>query len=287
MSVTSLRRWHWMVIGLLAGALDGFVREGAANFYDELLSYGPRRIGQREFEAAVTTRFHGKARFCDLTVRPYRLAASGGPRITVHVVSGLYWDGKTQAENGRVSARWDPAYFVASAPYFPDPIPARTSTAQFENVMAYLRSSPGGEPIPFAYASWWWAARPQFPWTFAGVAVIGGVWPTIGNLLAFGTLSRPREAKGVSLWPARPATASAQPAPAELDPAVMTALERGLSADAPTDPPPAVPPTPAIRTLRGDAEPAAAPAPADGHPKDYGKAEEDFYPTELRANHGA
>ena len=300
MNVTALRRWHWTLIGLLVGALYGYVRESSANFYDELTSFNSRRIGQREFEAAIISDFHGKRRFTDLSVRPYRLAASGGPTVTVHVVSGLYFDGRTQVENGRVAARWEPAYFVASLPYFPIPAPPRTApatgpaggtagtSAQLDNVMAYLRSPPRGGSIPFEYASWWWLSRPQVLWTCIGVLVIGGVWPTIVNLLAFGMLLRPAEAKALSLWRATPAADETKPTPPALDPAALDALERelaGASADAVAAPAPAVPAKPAIRALRGGAETdAAATAAAQGQ-KDFGKADEDFYPTEIHAKH--
>jgi hypothetical protein len=296
MNVTSLRRWHWTLIGLLAGALYGYVRESSANFYDELTSFNARRIGQREFEAAVTSDFHGKRRFSDLVVRPYRLAASGGPTITVHVVSGLYFDGRTQVENGRVAAHWEPAYFVASAPYFPNAAPARTpaatspasaTPAQIDNVMSYLRAPPGNKPIPFEYASWWWATRPQILWTCVGVFVIGGIWPTLVNLLAFGALTRPAEAKGLSLWRATPTPSDTSPESTTLDPAALEALDRGLAdaAAAPPEPAPSAPSQPAIRALRGAAETEAAAAAAAQEQKDFGKADEDFYPTEIHARH--
>jgi hypothetical protein len=295
MNVTSIRRWHWMVVGLLAGALYGYVRESSANFYDELTSYGARRIGQREFEAAVTKQFHGKAGFSDLVITPHRLIATGGPAVTVHVVYGLYWDGRTQVENGRIAARWEPAYFVASAPYFPTRASATTTApaaapaaAQLDNVMAYLRSPPGGKAAPFEYSSWWWATRPLFVWTCAGFALLGGVWPTVVNLLAFGTFRRPAEAKGVPLRQSKPAP-QAEPS-GELDPGALEALERALAAtpsDAAPEPPPVAPPKPAIRTLRGDADAeTATTVAADREKKDYGKATEDFYPTELRGKHG-
>src|SRR5689334_25007050 len=119
MGVTSVRRWHWMIVGLVVGALYGYVRESSADFYQELTSYGVRRLGQHEFEAALKAQFHGRAQFADLVVYPHLLAATGGQTVTLHVVSGLYWSGRTEVENGRQAARWEPAYFVASTPYVP------------------------------------------------------------------------------------------------------------------------------------------------------------------------
>src|SRR5215212_5904123 len=138
MNITSLRVWHWMTLGVLAGAVYGYVREASANFYDELGSYGTRRIGQREFESALTKQLNGKPRFSDIVIFPHRLSGTGAQTITVHIVSGMYWDGRTQVENGRTAAKWEPAYFVASVPYFPTPAsPAALAGQQFADVMAY------------------------------------------------------------------------------------------------------------------------------------------------------
>jgi hypothetical protein len=287
MNVTALRSWHWMIIGLLIGAGYGYLRESASNFHDELTAYGPRRIGQREFETALTTNFHGRPRFSDITIIPHRLTGAGGPAITVHVVSGLYWDGRTQVENGKVAARWEPAYFVASAPYFPI---KPSGPQQFENVMAYLRSPRETGAVQFQYSSWWWVTRPLFIWTCAGFTVIGVVWPAIVNLLAFGTLLRPAEAKGLSLWKVRPTPApqTNQSNQAEPDSAALEALERRLEAalsEDPLNPSPVAPPQPAVQTLRG-AEPEKTAVVAEQAKKDFGADKEDFYPTELRAKHG-
>ena len=79
MRITSLRRWHWMIIGLIVGAITGKVHEAALNFSDELAGFGDRRIGQKDFEHALITHFHGKSYFSDLVVYPYHLSgASAG-----------------------------------------------------------------------------------------------------------------------------------------------------------------------------------------------------------------
>jgi hypothetical protein len=288
-----------MVVGLVVGALYGYVRESSADFYQELTSYGGRRLGQREFEAALTTQFHGRAQFADLVVYPHRLAGTGGQPVTLHVVSGLYWSGRTEVENGRRAARWEPAYFVASTPYVPVTRPANASPgtppgqARFDDVTAFLRTPRDRGPVAFQYAWWSWATRPQFVWTCAGFLFIGVVWPTIVNLLAFGTFLRPAEAKGPSLWSTKP-TQPPEAAPAEaagLDPAALEALERALevksslAAASSPEPPPVSRAKPAIRTLRGAAPDPPAAAAADAKKKDYAAGKEDFYPTELGAKH--
>jgi len=289
MNVASIHRWQWMVLGLLAGAIYGYAREASADFAQELASYSARRIGQREFEQSLARKIQGRPCLTDLVVTPHRLPGTRQQTITLHVVSGLYCDGRTQMEDGRRAIRWEPAYFVASVPYRPVAAPAGTTgSAEFENVAAYLGSLSLPEPVSFQYARWWWVARPQVVWTTAGFMLIGVVWPTIVNLLAFGTFYRPREARGILLWNAKAAPSPSQKKPEVApDDTALAALEQTLEASL-SDVTPAPPPAaskPQIRAL-GTAETVTAAAIlADEKKKDFGAEKEDFYPTELRARH--
>lgn len=291
MNIASIRRWQLMIVGLVAGALYGYVREASASFNDELASYGARRIGQREFEQALARKLHGRPCLTDLVVTPHRLSGTRARTITLHVVSGLYWDGRTQVEDGKVAARWEPACFVASTPYRPitSPPHGTTAAAEFEDVAAYLRSSWHVDPVAFRYARWWWAVRPQVLWTVVGFVIIGGVWPTVVNLLAFGTFGRPPEAKRISLWNAAAAQQpSGRSADATPDDEKLAALERKLEAalsDTPANASPSAAPRPQVRALRGAEAESAASVAADQKKKDFGADEEDFYPTELRGRH--
>ena len=295
MNIVSISRWQWMLIGVLAGALFGYARESSANFYDELQSYGSRRLGQREFEEALDRKLHGKPCLTDVVVFPHRLGGMGARTLTLHVVSGLFFDGRTQVEDGKLTARWEPAYFVASAPYVPaTPLPGAmvggSQQAEFENVIAYLRSSQRSEAVSFRYLRWRWAVRPQFLWTCGGFVFIGLVWPTLVNLLVFGTLVRPRQAKGLSLWKVR--TSQQRPATpakaADIDTALPAELNRDLEASAAGTPPAAVaaaPPTPTVRTLGCTQVAPPATLVARQRRTSFGANEEDFYPTELRGKH--
>ena len=281
MNVASVRRWQWVVVGLVAGAVYGYAREAAANFDDDLAAHGGRRIGQREFEAALGRKVQNRPALAELVVTPHRIGGTRDRTITVHVVSGLYCDGQTRTEGGRRTVRWEPAYFVASTPYRP-----AGTTAEFADVAAYLASSPVGEGV--RYARWWWVGRPLVVWTAAGFGVVGLIWPTVVNLVAFGTWRRPREARGISLWGAGAGakTEGAKPPPVD-DGATLAELERRLEdslGDAPADVPVPATGTPAVKALGGGAALQAAVAEV-GKPKDFGAEKEDFYPTELRARH--
>jgi hypothetical protein len=288
-----------MIIGLLVGLICGAVRDASMNFNKELGSYGARRISQRQFEKALVSKFQGRAQFTDVVVYPYRLGGSSSGAVKLHVVSGLYFDGKTELENGRLAARWQPAYFVASVPYRAAEAQPGTAVSaagrarkgqEFGSVLAYLESLMGSQGVQFHYARWWWVSRPLFLWTCGGVVFIGMVWPTIVNLLAYGSLFRPAEAKGESLGKAKPAAAA--PAPkqvvSEADAQALRDLERELEANLATSAPQpaaAVQPRPAVRELASaPLQPVAALAPQKK--KDFGADQGDFYPTERHAKHG-
>lgn len=293
MNVASIRRWQWMILGLLAGAIYGYVREASADFTQDLASYNARRISQREFEAALTQKIQGRPCLTDLVITPHHLPGTRQQTITLHVVSGLYCDGRTQIEEGQRALRWEPAYFVASTPYRTVAPSTRSADAkEFENVAAYLGSLSLREAVPFQYARWWWITRPQFVWTTVGFLLIGGVWPPVINLLTFGTMGRPRQARGISLrsTPAAPAphTKAADHSP---DDGALAALEQALEAsladDAPAQPATTIAPSkPQIRVLDARDSMSASAIAVEAKPKDFGAEKEDFYPTELRAPNG-
>ena len=283
MHVTSIRRWHWMIIGLAVGAAIGWVHSASMNFATELSGYG-RRLGQREFERAIGTELHGRRAFTKLTIQPYWLNGSSESGVKVHVVTGLYCDGEERAENGRIALHWDPAYFVASVPFAPvgDDDHALVSQRSFPDVAAYLASLQSAG-VNFAVDRWWWVVRPMFLWTFGGFVVIGIAWPTVINLLAFGSLTRPVESAGESLAGVKPPRV-AKPQTPQIDFGTIRELDRQLEET--------------LTTSEGantnEARPIAsltdAPLPAviasEPDQKQFAAKQEDYYPTELGAKHG-
>lgn len=268
MRITSLQTWHWMVVGVVLGLTCGYVHESSMNFADELASYNARRIGQREFERAVVDKVQGKLRFTEITIYPYRLEGL----VHVDLVTGLYWDGQTHLENGRLAAHWEPAYFVASVPYRPLDVHVPASP----DVRGYLGSL-AAKGVRFDYATWFWVSRPLALWTVGCILLIGVVWPVAINLLTFGTLTRPPREKAPSLRHLKSSTRG--PAPAIL-PAAITAIEDELKSSI-TAPPPALPAQAPVRAL-SDAPLDPVSIPAADKPKEFGQDKEDFYPTELR-----
>jgi hypothetical protein len=233
-----------------------------------------------------------------VTVYPYRLGGSSAGAAKLHVVAGLFFDGKPELENGRLAAHWQEAYFVASVPYRVAEAPSAASAKspgvpaqgqEFADVLAYLQALKQAQGVQYAYATWWWATRPMFIWTVGGFLFIGIVWPTIVNLLVYGTFFRPAEAKGDPLRSAKPApTVPAQkPTISSADAQALRDLELELEANLETSASPpsaASPPRPAVRELATvPLQPVAAPAPQKK--KDFGADQGDFYPTERHAKH--
>lgn len=275
MQLRNVRRWQWIVIGVAAGAMFGAIRQ---NPPEDLSRYERVITGRREFENALIAEFQGVRRFTKLTVYPGRFDDGGGAGRAVHIVAGSYFDGQVENIDGNACAVWRRACFVAERPY--EGVEDKRVHA---TVMAFLDTlSSGGSR--YAYA-WWreplWAI---VLWATAGMVAVGLIWPTIINLLAFGSIFRPREEKGFDLGKA-PATAPPRPAdPTSEDMEKLARLdaqmESKLASDAARVPEPEAPPAAPVRQLLATKlDESASPDGADE--KSFGQDKDDFYPTEL------
>jgi hypothetical protein len=230
---------------------------------------------------------HGQRRFKDVVVHTFDVGRGRETRV-VHVVSGKYWDGRVVEEAGGPAARYTPACFVAAAPYRPRLAPTGEGPGEapreFPSVEAYLHSLRAASGVEFRKARWDWLREPLFVSSVGGVLLIGVVWPTLVNLLAFRSFRRPPEEEGVSLADVKPEPSLMHPQ-AHAPPGALEELEAALEArlaDAGAtaetspgaSPPPA--PVPALATA------AATPAAVDDDPhRTFAARSDDYYPTEL------
>jgi hypothetical protein len=151
-------------------------------------------------------------------------------------------------------------------------------------VTDYLNSLKS-QGVTYAYA--WWA-DPRYAaaaWVGGSFLLIGVVWPTCVNLLAFGTLRRPREEKAESLWRVKASTPARakQPIAATVPSPARNIPHRPVATGNPAPPQPmTVSPAPALVL-----EPVPAWPAADDPHKEFGAGRDDFYPTELKAPHPA
>lgn len=277
MRVSALKRWHWILIALAVGLLGGSIRQSTVDFEDRLDSYG-KLMTQRQFEEALVGKIEGLRQFKDITVYPYELRSHNGTRRLVHIVAGRYWDGEVKVVNGQGRAHFDPYCYLAAVPYHP------LDGGKQGTVLDYLNQLRKTSGVQYRYAWWGWATTPLMKWVFFSLVLIGGVWPTIINLLTFGRLTRPREEKGISLLHVKSPPAKPAPAPvamshlAELE----HELEEKLAGGAAEDEQP--PEAPAPKELSGGPlEPVTIPAVQDD--REYGADKDDFYPTERHRPH--
>jgi hypothetical protein len=277
MTIARVPRWVWLLIGLAAGWGVGYARQASRS--GDFSRYGIQIKNPKRFEAALAKAPSGARAFQNLVVYPETLSApGGGRRATLHVVAGDYAGPPLNGEDVTAAApdapNWRRAYFVAEPPYGSCP-----------TVMSYLNA----EAIPYAFA--WWR-RPLFWNTLhlsAGVLAIGLILPTVINLLAYGSLWRPKEEKAPYLPPSPGSApvAPTQPSAEQLD-AVLDQYEQGVASTADSTAAAAesakVAPAPAVAALSaGPLQPVAAAA--DRADKEFGAARDDYYPTELKAPH--
>jgi hypothetical protein len=276
MRISALKRRHWIAIALVVGLIHGSIRQSSeSNSQGRLDDFDVLLTDARQFEQALLSEVQGRRLFQDLTIYPYQL----GPGRAVHLVTGRYWDGRPEMKDGQLQARWAPACFIAPIPYRAPPPEGRSMEGkEFPSVLDYLATLNATAGVRFRYAWWWWMIHPLSVSVAASLLFIGALWPTLINLLTYGTLTRPREAKGASLWRMKNAGDSRLPSRGA---GVALGLEE--SSDMPALNPVAAPPQ--------SAHPAAVPvltgAPLEAAPltpseeKEFGARREDFYPTEL------
>lgn len=287
MAMHRVARWVWVVIGALVGlAVDQVVRLPHANWRD---AYG-QTIDQREFERSLTRQIGGAQGFRDITAYPERIPDSGGATRDAYVLVGDYAD-HLEYRDGKPQPAWQRRSFVAQTPY--KPLSAVGNyVAGTGSVLNYL-DAVGASAKPIGYRVAWWrgSGRATAFWVAAGVIVIGGVWPTLINVIVYGRLVRPAEPKGIDLSKvtATPAAPDAGVSQADLDKAVELAARieaelRDGNDGRPLEAATATATTASAKPLSSAA--AETPlAPVDEQGKDFGRDPGDFYPTERHAHH--
>jgi len=294
MRITALRWWHWAVISILVGLAVGYARrQGDDDLYRR---FGEPINNQAVFEDALAVRTEqGRPAFDRVTVHTQTLPDGKGTPRPVQVVSGFYFSGHYDVEGGSNVAHWRPAFFVAPAPFRPRMNLARPGDGKTlpAPVKAY-RGLKDPTVVDFlnlvqqtkghSYRHAWWREIGVRWYVLASFVLIGLIWPTLVNLLAFGSLRRPPEPKAADLSGVKAHADAAQtPVGAErlqaLETELTQKLAEGEAPPATVEPALATTDVPPRPLESSPLEPAAAPRPED-HPE-YGMGKDDFYPTEL------
>jgi hypothetical protein len=278
MRIEELKRWHWVLVGLIVGVSLGYL-------YGSIEPGSGRSISQARFETALNeTPLQGSHPWIrDIVVHP-------------HPERGVIITGR-HLEPGRGDTMlYQPFRFVPPMPYEPLSSPRGNRPADWEQsgrtVRDYLNHMAGThDHVSYRYA---WTSQPLYRyliWTAGAVLAIGIVWPSIISLLTGGGLGR----RGATEPEYDLSRFQSDPAPPQRQPASMTQeeadhlasleaeLERklaGRSDDAiAADPAPEAAPEQPVRRL--DARPLeGAPVESPQQRKDYAG---EFYPTVAHA----
>jgi hypothetical protein len=278
-------RWAWILIGLAIGLAIAYARQQSWSG-DFGSRYGMKLNDRARFEASLLRDIEGQRAFKDLVVYPETITSAGGRKTQLHVVAGKFRGplraGEESGASPEIQKEWRAVYFVCEPPYS---LAAPTVIAYFDTLAS--------RGVSYRFA--WWRRPLYWNALHAGIAliVVGFLWPSVINLLAFGTLTRPAPEPLPVLPRSSYSTAkpTPQPSTAELDAAVAQytdgleqSLSQGASESACSPGAAAVPAQAAAALSSAPLAPAVSAADQDD-PKSFGADKEDYYPTELRAPH--
>jgi len=286
MGLAALHRVHWVLIALVLGVAFGLVFDTShAELYGvNVHGYGLLLPNQQEFENGLVQEYEHIRLFSDPVVYPHWGVGPDGDKQREYVVAGRYWNGNAHMKDGKAVAEWVPRCVITKTPYKPQTQVVERNgqaTAEFPSVLEFLDAMHRVYGVKYQYA--WWAAYPMLTWLTASLLVVGGIWPTVVNLLAFGSFTRPAEAPTLSFWTlwkvrSRPAVEKkpvlksfAAPHDPNLDALVAASLAHAEDEADESEP---------VAALSTEPVQAVPQAPKD--PKAFGAKRDDFYPTELR-----
>lgn len=280
MGVRNVRRWQWVLASLVIGVALGYFQQLPAENWQK--RFGDT-ITQSQFEEGLTREQSGMRWFRDVVVYPERIEV-GGKTLSVVIVTGEYFNGKLEMQNGQRAAVWRRRCHVVDGPY--QPIVPVAAAKGSDSVFAYLDGVKG---VRYTYAWWRDPTAAVGMWTAGSFVVIGLLWPTAINLIVFGSVYRPKGERGMDLGkvPAKASEGGAKPSEADL--AAVSQMGEELEAKLTAEPSGGAPiPQGAgdaakVRSLNASALEAATEQPHEK--KDFGRDRDDFYPTERHRPH--
>jgi hypothetical protein len=275
MAIQNIKRWQWILVSLVVGYALGYIQHLPTENWQKVFG---DTIPQRQFEEGLTREQSGLRWFRNIVVYRDRVEA-GGKNVPVYIVAGDYFNGKFETQNGQQVAVWRPRCYIAEGPY--QPISGSADPQGMKTVIEYLK---GVQGVSYTYA-WWRDPRWGIAfWTVGSLLLIGGIWPTVINLLVFGSLFRPAEEKGIDL---SKVSAQLQQQGGQVSGADLAAVEKmggELEAELAAEAGPAAPPQTAdgpapVKALTATQLEVEA-AEQDREGKAFGQDRDDFYPTE-------
>lgn len=203
MGIENVKRWQWVLIGALAGSALAFMNASAEP------GAGLRSLSAAEFEREIALKEvpGDQPNLRKVTVHPPLIGAYDKPVYVVTMDRAVY----DRKEKGW---RYQPYALQAEVPYVSGPPRSGAAPAVDTNrtVLTALTEMAAKNPaVKFRYA-WWQETRWAYAlWMVGSVVAIGGIWPTIVNLLIGAGLGpKPKEKEYDLKRFERPAGAAAE-----------------------------------------------------------------------------
>ena len=290
MQVERIDRWVWVALSLAVGVCLAWARSNDQGDLQTRLGRGvaDQSWFEREVVRRVPTADDSFVRGFDrLTIFPSSVV-EGGRRRPIHLVAGMAFARVDDTRAGGApgsTGTLRPCFFVAPVPFTPLASRGSDSARSDRTVMDYLDTL-ASSGVSYRYA-WWAESRYRAAaWAGGSFVMIGLVWPTAINLLAYGSFRRPPRERRPGLWRVkrpralstrRPFSAADWPADAPPDPITPSPTTGPAGVTGSTAAPAALPLAPG--------EPADAGTHAQKGQKQFGASANDYYPTELKLGH--
>jgi prepilin-type N-terminal cleavage/methylation domain-containing protein/prepilin-type processing-associated H-X9-DG protein len=261
MYLEDVKRWQWALAGVIAGLAVGY-SINASNVQRDSTMRRPLSAEQ----------------FVDDLNQP-----AGKPRSIRNLVIDPPADDQNYV-TGEVllAGKYRPFAFYAGRPFVASP------NVHADSVLDYVNSISAGRDIFYLHP--WWRATwfVYLASAFGGLVVIGGVWPTVLNLIYFGSFRQPAPAKveyDLERFVAETPTLPPKPQLTDADNERLHEIEQAIEASLGTTAPRAGPVEsakgPEVVPLQGGALEPIAP-PRDEGPKEY---RGEFYPVQKPHDH--
>jgi hypothetical protein len=184
MGIEELKRWHWVVIGAIVGTVLAYAWAGFGSDSENV-----RRVAELDFERDLVEKDtqSGLPLIAGIVVHPAQQAVDGP-------VNAVTYKKLHKDKQGRT--HWVERRMVAPIPYRPA-IGGRAPIDENLTIQKYLDAV--GEKYDFvSYRYGWWhkPTNAMLLGSVAGAAVIGGVWPTLLNVMigaGFGPAKREKK----------------------------------------------------------------------------------------------
>jgi hypothetical protein len=273
MDIASLPRSVWVVLGLLLGALGGYQWSSISDTMD-----GIARASQIRFEQDLMMKAQdGSPLIKGIVVHPPLYSPADRGEVNIVTYKRL-----AQDRNGK--HWWIDKCFVAKIPFEPmSGLVAASPNLTVESYLLALAKQNSG--VKYNYGWWMKPKNATMLGAAIGLVLIGGLWPSLINLMIGAGFGPKREKKGVSLWSVKNKKAREAPKPvvsaeqiqqvADITAAYQQNLGTDIGIDTPAPPAAGKSAEPGVRQLQTAALEEAKPVAGN---EDDIEVKGEFYP---------